>query len=1230
MNAITAKSSFHAYIDNRASYRSALPDWWEPTKVRKHTVIQDRKLNYRFYEHFHPFVRELIQRLVQQSVRGFQAIDTEYQENADGSFKALPDSVVAVLMVDAKAKLPDGTSTQIPKGTHVTLLDGAVINTPGGKQTQLPLDVVLSNGRGLSVSTAAVKETIDFNSQVSLVQPANVALPSGSRVTLEAAAVLTLISCKPKPNLYAPIFPGEYGPSALVDLPYPVRELNFTPRGAYAAYNWELFYHVPITLGIHLSRNKRYEEAQQWFAYIFDPTDNSSGPTPERFWKVKPFQFTDVQLIDDVLVNLATGADPELQQDTVNSIGAWKDAPFRPHVVARYRQTAYMFKAVMAYLDNLFDWGDDLFRQDTRESINEATQLYVMAANILGPRPQAVPSKGSVRPQTYANLRKDLDSLGNALVKFETDIVFDGLPHPTESSSSEKLLTLQSIGQSLYFCIPRNDNLLRYWDTVADRLFKIHNSLNILGIFRQLPLFEPPIDPGLLAKAAAAGLDIGSIVNGINQPLPLVRFNLLLQKATELCQEVKQLGNAMLSAIEKEDNEALAILRAKHERTVLELAESVKYSQWQEAIKAREGLEKTLANAVQRYVYYERQLAKQDGDIKIPQLDPLDPSGLEKMKFKVDEPALTARNIAIDIAQDLGGSGGKIVSSHEASELGLLDAARVMQIAAAINDQIGSALSLIPQIGGKIQPMGGGADLTFGGDQLSKMLSMMSSVIRLGADQLSYQASTTAKIAGYARREQDWAYQSNLAVGEINQIYKQVRAAQIREAVTEREWHNHQQQIKNAEEIEYFLTSEKNPDWKYKIDVKDSKKTNKGFYTWMKREVKGLYGQVFQFAFDVAKKAERALQHELGNADVSFIRFGYLAGKEGLLAGEKLYLDLKRMEMAYHDLNQREYELTKTVSLKQVNPVALLQLRSTGRCSFSVPEELFDLDCPGHYFRRIKAVGLSVPCVTGPYSSVNCTVTLLKSTIRSSAVLGDDGYARTGAEDGRFNDQFGSSQAIVTSSGQNDSGLFETNLHDERYLPFEGYGAVGDWQLELPANPSKKEPQQFDYESISDVVLHLRYTAREGGSLLKNVALANVATSIADAQTSASVRLFSVRHEFPSEWAKFKAVSVTPATRAELILNLGEEHYPFWSRGNLEAVKRLDLFASMAKSNFDVVYKSDGTGDKDALVKDPSLGDLLAGTLTHAPFAAPTGKLSLYLSDNSMKDLWLAVRWGKA
>ena len=219
----------------------------------------------------------------------------------------------------------------------------------------------------------------------------------------------------------------------------------------------------------------------------------------------------------------------------------------------------------------------------------------------------------------------------------------------------------------------------------------------------------------------------------------------------------------------------------------------------------------------------------------------------------------------------------------------------------------------------------------------------------------------------------------------------------------------------------------------------------------MKREVKGLYGECFQFAFDVAKKAERALQHELGDPGASYLQFGYLAGKEGLLAGEKLYLDVKRMEMAYHDLNRREYELTKHVSLLQVDPLALLELRTTGRCTVVLPEALFDMDGPGHYFRRIKTVAVSIPCVTGPYTERQLHAHAAQEHDPQAAARCADGYARQGAEDDRFSDHFGSLQSIVTSSGQNDSGLFETNLRDERYLPFEGSGAISEWQLALPA-----------------------------------------------------------------------------------------------------------------------------------------------------------------------------------
>jgi hypothetical protein len=518
--------------------------------------------------------------------------------------------------------------------------------------------------------------------------------------------------------------------------------------------------------------------------------------------------------------------------------------------------------------------------------------------------------------------------------------------------------------------------------------------------------------------------------------------------------------------------------------------------------------------------------------------------------------------------------------------------------------------------------MGAGAATEFGGRQISTMISMGAIATRAIAGQLTYQATNSGKVGGYARREQEWAFQSNLAAGEITQIWKQIRAAEIREAIARREWDNHKEQIKNAEAIELYLTNEKND--------KKGKKTNQAFYAWMKREAKGLYGQCFQLAFDVAKKAERALQHELGDPSLSYLQFGYLAGKEGLVAGEKLYLDIKRMEIAYHENNRREYELTKHVSLKEVDPLAVMALRATGRCTVSLPEELFDLDGPGHYFRRIKSVAVSIPCVAGPYASVNCTLTLQKSAIRKSPLLDGDSYARAGAEDSRFSDHFGSMQSIVTSTAASDGGLFETNLRDERYLPFEGSGVVSEWQLALPADPRNADPQQFDYGTITDVILHLRYTAREGGGLLRSGAAANLKTMIEAAKTVGSVRLLSARHEFPTEWAKFKNLPPGgPNTVFGLTLDLREEHYPFWSKHALQAIHEAELIVQTGKNNVTVSHQPDGSG-KITLVKEASMGGAFQGTVTALLPSAPVSKPTLYFGDNAMQEVWLAVTWGKA
>ena len=268
------------------------------------------------------------------------------------------------------------------------------------------------------------------------------------------------------------------------------------------------------------------------------------------------------------------------------------------------------------------------------------------------------------------------------------------------------------------------------------------------------------------------------------------------------------------------------------------------------------------------------------------------------------------------------------------------------------------------------------------------------------------------------------------------------------------------------------------------------------------------------------------------------------------------------MEVAYLDQNKREFEITKHVSLVQLDPVALAQLKQTGDCFVTVPEVLFDLDNPGHYMRRIKSVGVTIPCVTGPYTSVNCTLTLVRSSTRHSNVLLGGKYLRDlQNNDPRFTGSMGAIQSIVTSGAQNDSGLFETNLRDERFLPFEGAGAISTWRIELP-----DEFRQFDYDTISDVVLHMRYTARPAGGLLKQQAIteteAAVNAIVKTGQEQGLARLFSIRHEFGSEWHRFLHPASTTDDQT-LTLSLNKDRFPFLFQGKSITIENIQLFVKV-------------------------------------------------------------------
>jgi hypothetical protein len=199
-------------------------------------------------------------------------------------------------------------------------------------------------------------------------------------------------------------------------------------------------------------------------------------------------------------------------------------------------------------------------------------------------------------------------------------------------------------------------------------------------------------------------------------------------------------------------------------------------------------------------------------------------------------------------------------------------------------------------------------------------------------------------------------------------------------------------------------------------------------------------------------------------------------------------------------------------------------------------------------------VSLSIPSVTGPYTSVNCTLSLLRSRLRKSPLLKDGQYERVDDADDRFVDYLGTIESIVTSSANNDSGMFETNLRDERFLPFEGAGFESSWKLELPS-----AFRQFDYNTISDVIFHVRYTARQGGAQLREKAVAYLEDLISEAKTSDLTLLFSLSHDFPSEWHQFLAGG------GNFSATVKRNYFPYFTQNRNITINAIQLHAVQAK-----------------------------------------------------------------
>jgi hypothetical protein len=840
---------------------------------------------------------------------------------------------------------------------------------------------------------------------------------------------------------------------------YITEKFEYTLDGSYSIYNWEMFFHIPYLISNRYFIEGNYDEALKWIHFIYDPRE-SEGEAPERFWKFKPFADYNAKVsIDELLYDISDDTSKDDGEEDINKqIENWSNDPFKPHNIARIRLSAYMKAVIMRYLDILIARGDESFRLDTMESINEAMQYYILGAQQLGRKPEVIKTS-ILDPKAYNEFNSK--GLGNAIETFE-----EALIKPENSIALERFVESQELNiaskpasadsklkgmatsifaamqktnsvSKLYFGIPKNNKMLGYWDLVADRLFKIRNSLNIDGVARTLSLFAPPIDPGMLVRAAAAGLNILDVVKGKGGNQTEYRFQTLLQRAMEISNEVKSLGGGLLSAIEKRDNEKLSKLRASHEINLAEKLTQIKDKSIEEAQYSVEHLNLLKKSAEFREKYYRDK---------------------------------------------------KYISDKEQEQINYMNSASDLQLTAQGIKLFSSFVSSIPDMKTGTAGVWGSPffNIKIGGEKIGLPVNAISDAMSLLSSIDSHRASLSGTYAGYERRKEDWTFQADTIAKELEQIDKQILSAQIRKEISELDKKNHLTQIEQSKES---------------YEILKSKFSNEQLYIWMAKEISALHRVAFDLACNMAKQAEDAYNYEIApHKPVSFITNNHFnADNKGLLAGEKLYMDLKKMEAEYLESHKRKNELTKYISLALIDSHKIIDLRSKGTCSFKLPELLFDMDYPGHYNRRIKGVSITIPCVTGAYTTVAATLTM----------TGDSGYKMKSGEKHHIKSSVRSS--IATSNGSNDSGMFEFNFNDARYLPFEGAGIESEWTLSLPENI-----RQFNYESISDIIVHINYTSEGTYSKIEENKVIEILNSIAKDNTVTSI--FSVRSQFPEVW----------------------------------------------------------------------------------------------------------------
>ncbi|WPN59284.1 neuraminidase-like domain-containing protein [Pseudomonas sp. P9_31] len=372
----------------------------------------------------------------------------------------------------------------------------------------------------------------------------------------------------------------------------------------------------------------------------------------------------------------------------------------------------------------------------------------------------------------------------------------------------------------------------------------------------------------------------------------------------------------------------------------------------------------------------------------------------------------------------------------------------------------GAALDLAPNIFGTSN----------GGMRLAAVPYAFAEVAQLTADLTMREAEEASIIEQQRRRQQEWELVRDQSNAEARVLREQLLAqdhaiSAARASLQQTEIANHQ-----AKAVYAF----------YK-----NRSTGLELSNWVVGQVKTLIYQVYDVVAGLCLCAETCWQYEMADYKTRFIRPDvWMDTCHGFTTGASLKLDLLRMAAARIKRDERRLQLVKTISLKTLmGEVKWKEGLDIGKLEFELNEKLFDQDYPGHYCRQVQGLSLTFPGLLGPYQNICATLVQISSatTLEPEIKTVEHLHGVDGATPvlGSLVQNLRPYQQIGLSLGLDDNGIVDA-VDDDRYAPFEKTGAHASYVLTFPRHGQPSQASLL--QSLTDVILTLRYQARDGGA----------------------------------------------------------------------------------------------------------------------------------------------------